>query len=112
MAAVQRMRARAQANGRLTSTPQENVTVASDNGQSAIEIMPTDPQVIYVPMYDPSYIWGPPAWGYYPPLWYPSYGFGWWPGINIGFCVWGVGAGGVVGAFGAGEPVGSTTLFS
>src|SRR5579872_1479181 len=85
MAAVQRMRARAQANGRLSSTPQETVSVAADNGQSAIEIMPTDPQVIYVPMYDPAYIWGPPVWGYYPSLWYPSYGFGWWPGINIGF---------------------------
>jgi len=25
------------------------------------------------------YIWGPPAWGYYPPLYYPAFGFGWGP---------------------------------
>jgi len=27
----------------------------------------------------PMYIWGPPAWGYYPPLYYPAFGFGWGP---------------------------------
>jgi len=85
MAAVQSMRARAQANGHLSSTPQETVTTATENGQAAIEIMPSNPEVVYVPSYDPAYIWGPPVWGYYPALWYPPYGFGWWPGINVGF---------------------------
>jgi hypothetical protein len=84
MAAVQRLRARAQANGKLQSTPQETVTTETQNGQSAITIQPADPQVIYVPTYDPAYIWGPPAWGYYPSLFYPSYGFGFGFGIPIG----------------------------
>jgi len=91
MYAVQRMRASAQANGKLSSSPQQTVTTQNDNGQSAIEILPASPQVIYVPQYDPAYIWGPPAWGYYPSLFYPTYGFGYWPGINIGlyFGGWG-----------------------
>lgn len=84
MAAVQRLRVRAQANGKLKSTPQETVSTQTQDGQSAITIQPADPQVIYVPTYDPAYIWGAPAWGYYPPLYYPTYGFGWGFGIPIG----------------------------
>ena len=63
----------------------------TQNGQQAIEIQPADPQVIYVPTYDPSYVWGAPEWGYYPPLMYPAYGWGWYPGIRIGlfFGGWG-----------------------
>jgi hypothetical protein len=91
MAAVQRMRARAQANGRLSTTAQQTVTTETQGGQTAIDIAPADPQVIYVPEYDPAYVWGPPAWGYYPPLYYAGYGFGFYPGINIGlyFGGWG-----------------------
>jgi hypothetical protein len=89
MAAVQMMRARAQANGKLRTTPQEVVTTDNQNGQPAIQIQPADPQVIYVPVYQPEYIWGPAAWGAYPSLWYPSafgfgFGFGWGPGIYMG----------------------------
>src|SRR5271168_1884194 len=68
MAAIQRLRARAQANGKLRTTPQETVTTETQNGQTAIGIQPADPQVVYVPTYDPTYIWGPPAYGYYPSL--------------------------------------------
>jgi hypothetical protein len=91
MAAVQRMRARAQANGRLSSTAQQTVTTETQGGPAAIDIAPADPQVIYVPEYDPAYVWGPPAWGYYPPLYYGGYGFGFYPGINIGLCFGGWG---------------------
>src|ERR1039457_4681726 len=66
MAAVQGMRARAQSNGRLSTTPQQTVTTETQGGQAAIEIAPADPQVIYVPQYDPAYVWGPPVWGAYP----------------------------------------------
>jgi hypothetical protein len=91
MHAVQRLRSRAQASGKLRSTPQETVTTENQGDQSAIDIQPADPQVVYVPTYDPSYVWGPPAWGFYPPLFYPYYGFGFGPGINIGlfFGGWG-----------------------
>jgi hypothetical protein len=91
MAAVQRLRARAQANGRLSSNAQQTVSTETQGGQAAIDIAPADPQVIYVPQYDPAYIWGQPAWGYYPPLYYGGYGFGYYPGIDIGFCFGGWG---------------------
>jgi len=91
LAAVQRLRARAQANGKLRTTPQETVTTQTQNGQTEIAIQPADPQVIYVPTYDPTYVWGAPAWGYYPPLFYPSYGFGFGFGIPFGglYAGWG-----------------------
>ena len=93
MASVQRMRVRAQQNGRLATTPQQTVTTQTQDGQSAVVIEPADPQVIYVPVYNPEYIWGPPVWGYYPPLWYPaiSFGFGFGPGIYLSgyFPSWG-----------------------
>jgi len=85
MNAVQRMRVSAKANGHLASSPQQTVSTETQDGQSAIVIQPANPQVIYVPVYDPAYIWGPPAWGYYPPLFYPAFGFGFWPGIDMGF---------------------------
>jgi hypothetical protein len=93
MAAVQRMRTRAQANGRLAPTPQQNVVTQNQGGQSVIEIQPANPNIVYVPSYNPLYVWGPPVFGVYPPLWYPGIdiGFGFGPGIEIGafFGGWG-----------------------
>ncbi len=93
MQAVQRMRSKAIAKGTLRSTPQETVTTQDQGGQSAITIEPANPNVWYVPNYNPVYVWGPPVWGYYPPLLYPGVGigFGWFPGIDIGlyFGGWG-----------------------
>lgn len=86
MSAVQRMRASAKANGKLTSSPQQVVTTETANGQSSIEIQPASPDVVYVPTYDPGYVWGPPAWGAYPPLVYPAFGFGFGPAWNVGLC--------------------------
>jgi hypothetical protein len=87
MAAVQQLRARAQANGKLKSTPQENVTTATQNGQSAIQIQPVNPETVYVPVYNPGYFWGQPEYGFYPPLFYPPIddGFSFLPGIDLGF---------------------------
>ncbi|HUI76721.1 MAG TPA: DUF3300 domain-containing protein [Bryobacteraceae bacterium] len=96
MDAVQRMRARAQSNGKLNSNSQVTVETQTQNGQSAIVIVPANPQVVYVPEYDPAWVWGPPGIGYYPPAWYPGvgFGFGFGPGIYIGAffggcCGWG-----------------------
>jgi hypothetical protein len=93
MQAVHRMRAQAQARGTLRSTPQQTVTTENQNGQSAIQIMPANPDVWYVPYYNPVYVWGPPVWGVYPPLLYPGIdiGFGWGLGIDLGlyFGGWG-----------------------
>jgi len=88
MDAVQRMRQTAQQNGKLKSTPQESV--ANNGGGIAIE--PVDPEVMYVPVYDPAWIWGPPLFYPYPMWGWPPFGFygpgvyfGWGVGINMGF---------------------------
>jgi hypothetical protein len=86
MSAVQRMRVRAQANGHLATTQQQTITTQEQDGQQAIVIQPADPEIIYVPVYDPSYIWGPPLYGYYPALYYPTFGFGFGIGYDLGFC--------------------------
>jgi hypothetical protein len=91
MTAIQTMRQRAEANGHLNSTPQETVTTAVQGGQPVIQIEPANPQVIYVPSYDPMYVWGPPVWGAYPYLYYPTFGFGFGPGIDIALCFGGWG---------------------
>ena len=66
---------------------QETVTDQPvDGGPPVIQIQPTNPQIVYVPQYNPEYVWGPPAWGAYPPLWYPSVGFGF--GLRHGVCSW------------------------
>src|SRR3984957_6485388 len=59
MAAVQRLRAEAQASGKLNSNSQEIVTSQTQGDQSAIAIQPADPQVVYVPPNNPEYVWGP-----------------------------------------------------
>jgi hypothetical protein len=86
MSAVQQLRAKAQANGKLQTTPQETVSTQEQNGQSAIQILPPEPGVVYVPNYNPEWVWGPPVYGYYPPLLYPGVdvGFSFFPGIDLG----------------------------
>ncbi len=99
MNAVQTMRAQAQASGKLNSDSEQTVVTQTQGGRTVIEIAPANPQVVYVPVYNPEYIWGPPVWGYYPSLYYPavSFGFGFGPSIFVGayFGGWtGWGAGG------------------
>jgi len=93
MQAVQRMRAQAQEKGKLQTTPQQTVTTENQNGKTVINIMPANPDVLYVPVYNPLWVWGPPVWGVYPPLIYPGIdiGWGWGPGIELGlfFGGWG-----------------------
>jgi len=74
MDAVQRLRAKAQAAGNLQTTEQQKVIVE----EKVIKIEPASPQVVYVPTYNPTVVYG--AWPYpaYPPYpWYPpGYAFG------------------------------------
>lgn len=89
LAAVQRMRAKAQGTGSLQSTEQQKVeTQVVDGGKQVIVIQQASPEVIYVPSYDPVVVYGAPA---YP---YPSYVYpGYVPGMGLAF-----GAGLVLGA--------------
>jgi hypothetical protein len=55
--AVQVMRRRAQQAGNLNSTPQESVTY----DQGTIAVAPANPQVVYVPVYNPWGVYGQPV---------------------------------------------------
>jgi hypothetical protein len=81
MDAVQRMRVRAQQAGKLSTTMQQTVSSTNDGGQPVIEIEPANPQVIYIPEYDPAYVWGASLYYPYASWYYPPFG----PGIYFGF---------------------------
>ena len=71
-AAVQALRARAQATGSLQSSPQQTVTVSQNAGAAPIIIIePAQPEQVFVPVYNPTVVYG--AWPYaaYPPAYYP-----------------------------------------
>jgi hypothetical protein len=91
MKAVQSLRAKAQAAGNLKTTKEQKVIVEKET----IIIQPADPQVVYVPTYNPTVVYG--AWPYpaYPPAYYypPSYYagaafFGFAAGVAVG-AAWG-----------------------
>ena len=86
MNAVQVLRKAATKAGNLKSTPQENVT---QQGQ-VIVVEPTNPQVVYVPEYDPWVVYGTPlvawpGWYWYPGLFVPAPGILFGVGYPIGF---------------------------
>jgi hypothetical protein len=99
--AVQKLRAQAQAAGNLQSTPQQVVTTeaptagAAVSGPPPIVIEPVNPDVYYVPVYNPAVAYG--GWSYpdYPPFnWSPA-GFvasnvvSFAAGVAVGSAIWG-----------------------
>src|SRR6202041_788700 len=92
------MRQRAQQSGNLKSTPQQVVTTQG----STVVIQPADPQVVYVPAYDPWLVYGGPivawpGWYPYPGIWYGGpylsfgvgFGIGYFGGFGWGWGHWG-----------------------
>jgi uncharacterized membrane protein YgcG len=72
MDAIQRLRSKAQANGKLETTKQQKVTVKQNQGSAPIiEIEPASPNVVYVPYYNPSVVYGDWPYPDYPPYYYP-----------------------------------------
>jgi hypothetical protein len=104
MDAIQVMRQKAQQAGNLKDTPQQTVQTQDSN----IVIQPTQPDVVYVPAYDPWLVYGYPVaawpgWYPYPGIWWggPSlywggigFGIGFYGGFGWGWGHWGVGWGG------------------
>jgi hypothetical protein len=85
MNAVQDLRQRAEQAGNLRSTPQQTV---STQGQQIV-IQPANPDVVYVPQYDPWLAYGPPlvalpGWYSYPGLYLAAPGIAFGLGIGIG----------------------------
>ena len=75
MDAVQRMRAKAQGTGNLKTSAQQTVeTQTVSSGKQVITIEQANPEVVYVPSYDPTVVYGPPPAEYpYYPYTYPGY---------------------------------------
>jgi Protein of unknown function (DUF3300)/Chaperone of endosialidase len=94
MDAIQRLRAKAQANNKLATTKEQTVTVRQVNNRQIIAIEPTDPGTVYVPYYNPAVVYG--GWPYpaYPPYYFPPPGY-----IAAGIIATGL-------AFGAGYALG------
>jgi hypothetical protein len=82
---IQRLRAKAAAAGNLQTTPQQTVTTQGSGDSVQYVIAPTSPEVVYVPSYNPSWVYG--AWPYpaYPPVYYP------WAGALAQGFFWGAG---------------------
>jgi Protein of unknown function (DUF3300) len=74
MDAVQRMRAKAQEKGNLKSNEQMKVETEVVENKQVIVIEQSNPQVVYVPSYDPVVVYGPPVYPY-PPIYYPPAGY-------------------------------------
>jgi hypothetical protein len=67
MDAVQRMRKKAVDSGKFQSTEQQKVETRVIENKSVIVVEQANPQVVYVPSYDPVAIWGTPYYPY-PPI--------------------------------------------
>jgi hypothetical protein len=111
MDTVQNLRMKAKDEGNLETTEQQTVTVQEPSTTETIIIIePADPQIIYVPSYNPTVIYGTWWWPHYTPWYYRPYGYGFGSavvrgigfGIGIGItnalwggCHWGRGRGSV-----------------
>jgi hypothetical protein len=102
MDAVQRMRKKAKDSGNLKSNEQQKVETKVVESKSVVVIEQSNPQVVYVPSYNPTVVYGPPVYPY-PPIYYPPPGY-YAAGMAISFGVgvamgaawgggWGWGAG-------------------
>jgi hypothetical protein len=105
MDAIQRLRLRAQENDKLTTTPEQKVTVEQQNNRQTVVIEQASDDMVYVPAYDPAVVYG--AWPYadYPPY-YWGYPSNWgYPAIGAGVLgrgLW-LGAGYALGRWGSGN---------
>lgn len=92
MSAIQALRAKAKKTGALQSNSQQTVTSQGSGSSETIVIQPANPQVVYVPSYNPTVAYG--AWPYpaYPLVaYYP-------PGYVAGTALLSFGVGMAVGA--------------
>ncbi len=98
MDTIQALREKAKSAGHLESNDKQKVEVQQADNKQYIVIEPANPQVVYVPTYQPTVVYG--AWGYpayppyYPSYWYPpgaafASGFFWGVGIAAGAALWG-----------------------
>ncbi|MBO0799851.1 MAG: DUF3300 domain-containing protein [Blastocatellia bacterium] len=71
MDAVQRMRKKAKDNGALKSNDKQKVETKVVEKKTVIIVQQASPEVIYVPTYNPTVVYGPPIYPY-PAVYYPA----------------------------------------
>lgn len=91
---IQALRAKAFAAGNLKSTPEQIVRTEVVDSQTIYIIEPAQPDVLYVPTYDPysaygDWWWPYPPYSMYPPGYYYPPGLAFAVGIIIGAAIWG-----------------------
>jgi hypothetical protein len=89
MDAVQRMRTKAMDAGKLKSNEQMKVETQTVESKTVVVIQPSNPQVVYVPTYNPVVVYGPPVYPY-PPIYYPPpsyYAAGMFFAFSVGVAV-------------------------
>jgi len=92
---VQRLRSKALAAGNLKSGKEQKVTTEQEGNTTIVKIEPANPEVVYVPVYNPTMVYGPWPYPAYPPYYYypPAYAggvfFAFSVGIVIGNAWWG-----------------------
>jgi hypothetical protein len=74
MDAAQRMRKKAKDAGNLKSSEQQKVETQVVESKQVIVIQQASPEVVYVPSYNPTVVYGAPAYPY-PPIAYPPPGY-------------------------------------
>ncbi len=75
MDAVQRMRKTAEGKGQLKSNDYIKVDNKSVDSKNIVVIEQANPEVIYVPSYNPTVVWGAAPYYPYPPMYYPPAGY-------------------------------------
>jgi Protein of unknown function (DUF3300) len=98
MDAVQRMRQKAKGNGALESNEQQKVETKVIEEKTVIVVESANPEIIYVPSYSPTVVYGPAPYYPYPPIYYPYYPPGaafvsFSVGVAVGAAFWGGGCG-------------------
>ena len=74
MDTVQKLRLKAREEGNLETTEQQKVIVEEPSSSETVVIIePADPQVVYVPSYNPTIIYGSWWWSHYTPWYYRPY---------------------------------------
>ena len=95
MDAVQRMRSKAKDSGNLKSSEEIKVETKVVESKTVVVIEQANPQVIYVPTYNPTVVYGVPIYPY-PPIYYPPPYYGaiaFSAGVFMGAAMWGGGWG-------------------
>lgn len=95
LAAAQDLRKKAVAQGTLKTTNEQKVQTETVDGTTIIKVEPANPQVVYVPAYNPTVVYGTWAYPAYPPYYYypPDYyastvAFSFMAGAVVGGALW------------------------